>query len=95
MALSNNGRMGKKLKVGKTERYILGLTQWLKGESLIRVTLSEDALVTVSAPDINNGAIGFFVTGVDAGVSEVVVDYETPTRSDCAVLKIVVIDACQ
>lgn len=94
MALSNNGRMEKKLKVGKTERYIFGLTQWLKGEALTGVTLAEDALVTVTAPDISGGVIGFFATGVGKGVSEVVVDYTTPTRSDCAVLKIVVIDAC-
>lgn len=88
----------KLLKVGKKERYTLGVSSWLGSESLTSATVVAcGSLLTINSSDYSGSTIGFFATGVAKGSSEVIVSYETATRSDSIKLKVVVTaaDACR
>ena len=88
----------KLLKVGKKERYTLGISSWLGSESLTSATVTAcGSLLTINSSDYSGSTIGFFATGVTKGSSEVIVSYATATRSDSIKLTVVVTaaDACR
>ena len=88
----------KQLKVGKTERYTLGISSWLGSESLTFATVTAcGSLLTINSFDNSGSTIGFFATGLVKGASEIIVSYATATRSDSIKLTVVVIaaDACK
>lgn len=88
----------KELKVGKKERYTLGISSWLGSESLTSATVVAcGSLLTINSSDYSGSTIGFFATGATKGASEVIVSYATATRSDSIKLTVVVIaaDACK
>lgn len=84
----------KRLKVGKKERYTLGLSAWLNGEPITAATVTAcGAFLTVDSYDIDGDVIGFFVTGLLSGGSEIIFSYSTATRNDSQKHIVVVIDA--
>lgn len=88
----------KLLKVGKTERYTLGISSWLGSESLTSATVVAcGSFLTINSSDYSGYTIGFFATGAAKGVSEIIVNYSTATRSDSIKLYVVVVaaDACK
>lgn len=88
----------KQLKVGKKERYTLGISSWLGDESLTSATVTAcGSLLTINSSDYSGSTIGFFATGATKGASEVIVSYATATRPDSIKLTVVVIaaDACK
>ena len=91
MALSNGGVIEKTLKVGKTERYTLGLAAWLNGEALTSAALAGDGKAELSPVDITDADVNWFATGVEKGACRVTVDYQTATRSDRQTVTIIVI----
>ena len=91
MALPNGGVIEKTLKVGKTERYTLGVREWLNGEPLTGAVLTGDGKATLSPADIDGGDINWFATGVTKGACKIQVDYTTATRSDRQTVVVVVI----
>lgn len=84
-------RLYKILRVGKRERYILGLAQWLDGEPLTSVYVEPDAMATLfGVPDIDGSDIGFFLDGAAIGTCQIHVNYATATRTDCRTLTVLV-----
>lgn len=84
----------KRLKVGKKERYTLGLSAWLNGEAITSATVTAcGAFLTVDSYDVDGNAIGFFATGLVKGNTEIIFNYSTATRSDSQKHYVVVIDA--
>lgn len=87
----------KPLKVGKKERYTLGLANWLNGEAITSATATPcGAGFTVESTDFSGSTVGFFATGATAGRFDVIIAYATATRSDSQKHQIAVVaaDAC-
>lgn len=85
----------RKLKVGKTDAFELGVSRWLNGESLTNVVITNpDDKVSVSTFTFENGIISVLLVGVETGIADIHFDYSTPTRSDCYVAQVRVIDNC-
>lgn len=84
----------KVLKVGKRERYELGLTSWLNGETLLSATVEPNIEFAelFGSVDILDGVIGFFLNGVARGSCKVHINYATATRSDCVTVVVQVQD---
>lgn len=80
----------KRLSVGKTERYTVGVSQWLDGETLQSATVTSDEKVTIGSSDIQDSIIGFFATGVSTGDCTIKLEFSTATRSDCYTITIIV-----
>ena len=78
----------KPLAVGKIERYEVGVSSWLAGETLISATVVSDAKITIDSTDIVSPTIGFFATGVSIGRSEIKLNYATATRTECSTVYI-------
>jgi len=72
----------KQLKIGKVERYTLGIGAWLNGESIASATVTASAGVTVGAVDFSGETVGVLLTGVSLGRVSLVFNYTTATRSD-------------
>jgi len=72
----------KQLKIGKVERYTLGIGSWLNGESIASATVTASAGVTVGAVDFSGETVGVLLTGVSLGRVSIVFNYTTATRSD-------------
>ena len=88
----------KQLKVGKKERYTLGLSAWLNGETITSATVTAcGSFLTVDSYDFTGDVIGFFATGVARGAPEVIFSYTTATRNDSQKHNVVVVaaDACK
>lgn len=84
----------KQLKVGKKERYTLGLSAWLNGEPITSATVTAcGSFLTVDSYDVDGDVIGFFATGDARGGAEIIFSYSTTTRSDSQKHIVVVIDA--
>lgn len=84
----------KRLKVGKRERYTLGLSAWLNGETITSATVTAcGSFLTVDSYDVSGSAIGFFATGVARGAPEIIFSYTTATRADSQKHNVVVIAA--
>jgi len=84
----------KQLKVGKKERYTLGLSAWLNGETITSATVTAcGSFLTVDSYDFSGDVIGFFATGVARGASEVIISYTTATRTDSQKHNVVVVAA--
>lgn len=87
-------QFAKRLKVGKVERYTLGLTAWLDGESLTSVSAEACGTeVQVNSSDFVGATVGLFVEGLSSGIGSVIVSYQTATRSDSVKVSIVTVDA--
>lgn len=87
----------KRLKVGKTERYTFGLSEWLDGEAITSATVTAcGAGINIGTTTSTDGVIGFLATGVTVGRYDIIFNYQTSTRSDSAKHQIEVIaaDAC-
>lgn len=87
-------RYEKTLKVGKVERYTYGLAAWANSEALTSATVTPSAEVTLSAADINGSTIGFYATGITAGLASIEIEYATATRSDCVIVQVKVEAGC-
>lgn len=84
----------KQLKVGKKERYTLGLSKWLNGEPITAATVTAcGSFLTVNSFDVDGNVIGFFATGNARGGAEIIFNYSTATRSDSQKHIVVVVDA--
>lgn len=81
----------KDVKVGKTQRYVFNVFNWLAGGSLISASVtSQNGGVTLSSCDISNGNIGFFATGAVPGWDVIHITYATASQSDCDQLSVFV-----
>ena len=89
--LPNGGVIQKQLKVGHVERYTLGLSKWLNGETLTGAALSGDGKATLSPVDITGDDVNWFATGLIKGACKITVDYQTATRSDSQTVIVVVV----
>jgi hypothetical protein len=69
-------------KLGKIERYTLGIGSWLNGESIASATVAASSGVTVGAVDFSGETVGVLLTGVSLGRVSLVFNYTTATRSD-------------
>lgn len=83
----------KRLKVGKTERYSLGVSDWLNGEQITSANVVCGNKISTGAVDFQNGVVGFLATGLSVGRCSVVFNYTTATRSDSDLHEIDVIAA--
>ena len=84
----------KPLKVGKTDRYSVDLTNWLDGQAVASVTFTSAGGVTVGATSIDGNVVSALLTGAVEGVDSVDVAYSTTTRSDCEMISLRVIADC-
>lgn len=73
----------KPVKVGKTERFTLGLTRWLKGEALIQQTVTSCSTgLQIKSSGIDGNNVWFLAEGVTEGSAKVIISYATASRSD-------------
>jgi hypothetical protein len=72
----------KQLKIGKVERYTLGIGAWLNGEAITSANVTASAGVTVGAVDFSGETVGVLLTGVSLARVSLVFNYTTATRSD-------------
>lgn len=86
----------RRLKVSKTDAFELDVSAWANGETITITSVSHaDSLVAVVSSAVSSGVISVLLTGVATGVAEVYFNYATPTRSDCFVGRVVVVEDCQ
>lgn len=72
----------KQLKIGKVERYTLGIGAWLNGESITSANVTASSGATVGAVDFSGETVGVLLTGVSVGRVALVFNYTTANRSD-------------
>ncbi len=72
----------KQLKVGKVERYTLGIGSWLNGEAITSANVTASAGATVGAVDFSGETIGVLLTGASVARVSLVFNYTTANRSD-------------
>lgn len=85
----------RKLKVSKTDAYVLNVSSWLASEAITAFTVTpQSGLLSIGATSIDGGDLKFLATGITAGAEELHFEYTTATRSDCYVANLNVIDDC-
>lgn len=85
----------RKLKVGKTDAYLVNVTKWLSTETITGLTVNSiDGLVTVGSTSIDGGRLKVLLTGVTKGLAELHFEFSTIARNDCAVVYVQVVDDC-
>ena len=89
-------KFAKVLRVGKRERYVVGIAGWLDGEAVTSVTVEPDVNFATlhGTSDLDGSVIGFFLDGVAAGTCKIHLAYTTATRSDCRTLSVSVKAGC-
>lgn len=86
----------RRLKVNKTDAFIVDVSSWANGEAItsLAVTEPDGSLVTIGASTFADALLTVSLTGVSTGVAEIHFDYTTATRSDCYKAIVVVVDGC-
>ena len=87
----------KPVKVGKTERYELGLSGWLDGESIISHSVQAcGAGVVIKSSGVTGSDIWFYAEGVTKGSVKIIIEFATVTRSDSYTerLQVAAADVC-
>lgn len=83
----------KTLRIGKTDRYSVDVTNFADGQSITSATFASSlGLATIGATDIDGFIISALCTGVTSGTDIIDVDYSTSTRSDCLKSELVIRD---
>ena len=85
----------RKLKVSKTDAYVLNVSSWSATEQVTSFTVTpRNGLLSIGATSIEGGKIKFLATGIATGAEELHIEYTTATRSDCYVATLNVTDDC-
>lgn len=85
----------RKLKVSKTDAYVLNVSSWLSSEEITSFTVTpQNSLLSIGATSIDGGDLKFLAAGIVTGAEELHFEYTTATRSDCYVATLNVIDDC-
>lgn len=87
----------KGVKVGKVERYVLGLSGWLDGELITSHSVTVCGLgAEIKSSGVDGSDIWFYAEGVTKGTVKVIVDFSTATRSDSHMerLRVLAADIC-
>lgn len=86
----------RKLKVNKTDAYVLDVSAWLSTDAITSLNVFEDgtAFTSVGSTSWVGGKLMFLVTGVAVGVASIHFEYSTSTRNDCYVANLNVIEDC-
>jgi hypothetical protein len=83
----------RRLLVGKTDGYELDLVNWLDGETLSSVDVTNtDGLLTVNTSVISDTSIKAILLGVSEGIAEVEFTYSTATRNSCHKSNVIVVN---
>lgn len=85
----------RKLKVTKTDAFQINVAEWLAGEVILSLSVSDQSgLTTVGSNQIDGALLSVLLTGVVTGNAEIHFTYSTATRSDCAETIVKVIEDC-
>ena len=85
----------RKLKVDKTDAYVLNVSSWAASEAITSFTvIPQNSLLSIGATSIDGGDLKFLATGITTGAEELHFEYATATRNDCYVATLNVIDDC-
>jgi hypothetical protein len=83
----------KVLKVGKTERYSVDVTNFADGQTITSASfVSTGGLSTIGTTAIDGTIISALFTGVNVGTDFIDIEYSTATRSDCLKPQLVIKD---
>ena len=83
----------KPVKVGKVERYELGISGWLDGEAVLSFSVLSCSGVDIKLSGIDGSVIWFYAEGLTKGRHQIIVSFETLTRSDSYSERLTVEDA--
>lgn len=84
----------KPLKIGKTDRYSLDVSNWLDGQSLTSFNVTALTGVTVSNVVNQNGKISCLILATAVGEIDIEFSYSTVDRNDCQIVKLNIIEDC-
>lgn len=85
----------RKLKVSKTDAYVLDVSDWASTETITSLTVADDTgLTTVGASQIDGTNLEVLLTGVSVGSAEIHFQFTTATRSNCSKETVKVIADC-
>lgn len=87
----------KALKIGKTDRYSLDISNWLNGQSVASfdVTAPDGSNLTITDKLNTNGVLSCLISGaMMVGDYEIDFSYSTVDRNDCTVVRLTVIEDC-
>ncbi len=85
----------RKLKVSKTDAFEVNVSSWANGEALsIDGITDSTGLTSVVSSTVSGGIISVLLTGIGVGTAKIHFEYSTPTRSNCYVATLNVIEGC-
>lgn len=87
----------KALKVGKTDRYGLDVTEWANGEAItnFNVIAPGGSGLVITDKTNANGLLSCLISGgISAGFYEIEFTYETADRDDCQLVRLKMDPAC-